>query len=70
MTQTERPLSARDRILVALDFDNANDAIALTRSLAGSVGGVKVGLELVNAAGFEIFDRLTEAGAERIFYDA
>ncbi|MES2461673.1 MAG: orotidine-5'-phosphate decarboxylase [Armatimonadota bacterium] len=70
MTQTDRPVSARDRILVALDFDNAADAVALTQSLRGAVGGVKVGLELVNAAGFDIFDQLTDAGAERIFYDA
>ena len=59
-----------ERILVALDYDNAEDALRLTRALAGKVGGVKVGLELVNAVGFEIFSRLTEAGATRIFYDA
>lgn len=70
MTPTDALPSARDRILAALDFDNAADAMALTRSLGGSVGGVKVGLELVNAAGFDIFDRLRDAGAERIFYDA
>jgi orotidine-5'-phosphate decarboxylase len=57
-------------VLVALDFDNAADAVALTRSLAGSIGGVKVGLELVNAVGFDIFTQLNDAGAERIFYDA
>jgi orotidine-5'-phosphate decarboxylase len=70
MTSTDGLSRARNRILVALDFDNAADAVALTRSLAGSVGGVKVGLELVNAAGFDIFTQLTDAGAERIFYDA
>jgi orotidine-5'-phosphate decarboxylase len=59
-----------ERILVALDYDNAEDAIALTAKLAGKVGGFKVGLELVNAVGFDIFDRLSDAGAERIFYDA
>ncbi len=59
-----------ERILVALDYDNAEDAVRLTRALAGKVGGVKVGLELVNASGFDIFSRLTDAGATRIFYDA
>jgi orotidine-5'-phosphate decarboxylase len=63
-------VNAHERILVALDYDNASDAIALTMKLKGKVGGFKVGLELVNSAGFEIFDRLQEAGAERIFYDA
>lgn len=59
-----------ERILVALDYDNADDAVRLARSLAGKIGGVKVGLELVNSAGFDIFARLTDAGATRIFYDA
>ena len=58
------------RLLVALDYDNAADALALARKLAGKVGGVKVGLELVNAAGFDVFARLMDAGASRIFYDA
>ncbi|MBC8103710.1 MAG: orotidine-5'-phosphate decarboxylase [Cytophagales bacterium] len=70
MTQSDFSPSAKDRILIALDFDNADDAIRMTRSLAGNVGGFKVGLELVNAVGFDIFDRLMDAGAERIFYDA
>ncbi|GAB4451910.1 MAG: orotidine-5'-phosphate decarboxylase [Armatimonadaceae bacterium] len=60
----------KDRILVALDVDNLEDALQLTRQLTGKVGGFKVGLELVNAAGFDVFTRLQDAGAERIFYDA
>ncbi len=63
-------MNAHERILVALDFDNAPEAIALTRKLQGKVGGFKVGLELVNAAGFEIFSQLADAGADKIFYDA
>ncbi|MBC8141141.1 MAG: orotidine-5'-phosphate decarboxylase, partial [Armatimonadetes bacterium] len=59
---------SHERILVALDYDTAEPAIELTRRLAGKVGGVKVGLELVNAVGFDIFARLTDAGATRIFY--
>lgn len=61
---------ASDRLLIALDFDNAETPLRLARSLAGRVGGFKVGLELVNAAGTDIFERLRDAGAERIFYDA
>lgn len=60
----------KDRILVALDFDTADEALVLAQQLAGKVGGVKVGLELVNAAGFDIFTRLQDAGIDRIFYDA
>ena len=63
-------MNPTERILVALDVDNADDAVQLARLLRGRVGGYKVGLELVNAAGFDIFDRLRDAGADRIFYDA
>jgi orotidine-5'-phosphate decarboxylase len=62
--------NAHERILVALDYDNADDAVRLTRTLVGRVGGFKVGIELVNAAGFDVFDRLKDAGADRLFYDA
>jgi orotidine-5'-phosphate decarboxylase len=59
-----------ERILVALDFDDAEPALKLARTLAGKVGGMKVGLELINAAGFDIIARLQDAGMTRIFYDA
>lgn len=59
-----------EQILVALDVDNEDAALSLVRKLSGRVGGFKIGLELVNAAGFAVFDRLVEAGAGRLFYDA
>jgi orotidine-5'-phosphate decarboxylase len=39
--------------------------------LNGHVAGFKIGLELVNAAGFDVFDRLREAVGDdiKIFYD-
>jgi len=69
MTNSFLP-AARERILVALDFDNEDDACALVKRLAGRVGGFKAGLELVNAVGPDVFARLRDAGANRIFYDA
>ena len=69
MTPNEQPESDNP-VLVALDFDNADDALRLVRDVVGRVGGYKVGLELVNGAGFDIFARLQDAGADRIFYDA
>lgn len=60
----------KDRILVALDVSETDAALRLVKTLAGRVGGFKVGLELVNAAGLDIFARLADAGAGRIFYDA
>lgn len=63
-------MQARERILIALDTSDQEQAVGWVKALSPYVGGFKVGLELVHAAGFGIFDRLREAGAQRIFYDA
>jgi orotidine-5'-phosphate decarboxylase len=63
-------MRARERVLIALDTSDPQQAVAWVRQLAPYVGGFKVGLELVHAAGFSIFDHLRAAGAQRIFYDA
>lgn len=63
-------MQARERILIALDTSDAVQAVQWVRMLAPHVGGFKVGLELVHAAGFGIFDRLRKAGAQKLFYDA
>jgi orotidine-5'-phosphate decarboxylase len=60
----------KNPILIPLDVDNAEAAERLVRQLAPVVGGFKIGLELVNAAGFDIFTRVADAGATHIFYDA
>jgi orotidine-5'-phosphate decarboxylase len=57
-----------DPILVALDVDNADDAMRLVKMLGGKVGGFKVGLELVNSVGMDILSRISEYG--NVFYDA
>lgn len=61
---------ARDKIILALDVDSETKAIGLVRSLNDEVGAFKVGLELFNSTGPDIFGRLRQAGAEQIFYDA
>lgn len=61
---------AQSRVLVALDVDTEAEGLSIARETAPFVGGVKVGLQLVNSAGLDIFDRLRDAGATRIFYDA
>jgi len=63
-------MDAKDRIICALDVDNAFRALQLVRMLREHVGVFKVGLELLNAAGTEIIEKLQDAGADRIFYDA
>lgn len=63
-------MAARDKIIVALDVSSAEAAAELAAKLRGYVGAFKVGLELFNAAGPDVFERLRDAGVERIFYDA
>lgn len=58
-----------DKIIIPLDVDSAEKAVELVELLKDDVGAFKVGLELVNAAGFGVFDRIRAAGAARVFYD-
>ena len=59
------------KTLVPLDVDTTKKALDLAGQLAGEVAGYKVGLELVNAAGFGLFDDLrAQAGPDaKVFYD-
>jgi len=61
---------SKDKIIVALDVDSEEKALELVRELAGEVGAFKAGLELLNVAGPQIFGKLKDAGADRVFYDA
>jgi len=63
-------MEAKDRIICALDVDDLGRAVHLVAQLKHSVGVFKVGLELVNSAGIQAFERLRQAGAGRVFYDA
>ena len=60
---------SKDKIIVPLDVSTADEAVKLVELLKDFVGAFKVGLELVNNCGFEIFDRIKSAGAKKIFYD-
>jgi orotidine-5'-phosphate decarboxylase len=62
-------LDPRERLILALDVDNAFEAVRLARLLSGHVGAFKVGLELVNSTGLGVLDKLKDSGASRIFYD-
>ncbi len=62
-------IAPKERIILALDVDNAFQALQIVQKLNGHVGAFKVGLELVNAAGIGILEKLRDAGADRIFYD-
>ncbi len=64
-------MNTESRILVALDTDTAQKALDLAGQVVGEVAGYKVGLELINAAGFGLLDDLkAQAGPDtKIFYD-
>ena len=58
------PKRPQDRILVAIDTPEEARAVQLSRSLAGAVGGVKLGLEFFNANGPDGVRRVVRAGPE------
>lgn len=59
-----------DRILVALDFAALDEAVSVARGLASCVGGFKVGLELMQAAGGPQVVSALQGFGRPIFYDA
>ncbi|MBF7082273.1 orotidine-5'-phosphate decarboxylase [Desulfallas sp. Bu1-1] len=58
----------RDKLIVALDVDTRDGALALVRELAGQVGFFKVGMELFYGAGSGIVREIIDAGA-KVFLD-
>ena len=64
----EKPKTAKDRIILALDVDNLKEARELVRELKDYVGYFKIGLPLIVNYGFEAFRLLEEYGA-KCYYD-
>lgn len=62
-------IEAKDRLIVALDFSNKRDALALVESLDGVVSFFKVGLELFMAEGCELVKELRERRKKKVFLD-
>jgi orotidine-5'-phosphate decarboxylase len=61
-------IAAKDRLALALDVDNDQEALAIVAELKDSVGVFKVGLQLFTAYGPDIVRRITGMGG-RVFLD-
>ncbi len=62
------PADNRDKLIVALDFPSANEALAMVDRLEGTCRWFKVGLELYYAAGNPVVEALRTRGFE-VFLD-
>jgi orotidine-5'-phosphate decarboxylase len=67
-TATAETVSAKEKLIVALDFENAEDALRLYGELRDDAGMFKVGSQLFTTAGPDFVRRLVKDGA-RIFLD-
>ena len=62
-------LSPRDRLIVALDFPEVEDARRAVEMLGHEVGVYKIGLELLFRGGAELAEELADQG-DSVFFDA
>lgn len=72
MTTTTKAVSpdqeVRNRIIVALDVETRDQAMEISRELAGRVGAVKIGLQLFTAAGPAVVREIADLG-NKVFLD-
>ena len=61
-------LSPRDRLIIALDVDNAKSAKEAVRTLSGRVGAFKIGFELFVSEGPSIVEMVQDEGG-KVFLD-
>jgi orotidine-5'-phosphate decarboxylase len=61
-------MNAKEKLIVALDVDSAERALALFDSLRDTVGMFKIGMQLFTAAGPDLVRRIIASGG-RIFLD-
>jgi orotidine-5'-phosphate decarboxylase len=67
-TGTAGTVSAREKLIVALDVESADEALRLFGELRGEAGMFKVGSQLFTSAGPDLVRRLVADGA-RLFLD-
>src|SRR5947208_12492597 len=68
MNSQSRTVSARDRLIVALDVPTQTEALNFVRDLSPEVSFFKIGLQLYTAAGPEIVRAVSATGA-KVFLD-
>ena len=68
MPSTERIVSPKDRLAIALDVADQHEALKLVNRLGDTCRWFKVGMELYYAAGNEIVEKLRDRGFN-IFLD-
>lgn len=61
-------MNPKDRIVLALDVDTHNEALALVKELTPFVGVFKIGMQLYNSIGPAIVQEVNELGG-RVFVD-
>ncbi len=64
----QKPKNPKDRIILALDVDDFNEAKKLVRELKDYVGFFKVGLQLYTSVGSEIIEMIHDEGG-KVFFD-
>jgi orotidine-5'-phosphate decarboxylase len=67
-TGTAETISAKEKLIVALDFESADEALSLYKELRDEAGMFKVGSQLFTTAGPDLVRRLVREGA-RLFLD-
>ncbi|MBA2380060.1 MAG: orotidine-5'-phosphate decarboxylase [Blastocatellia bacterium] len=65
---SETLITAKDRVIIALDVSTAAEAREVVGELKGEVGAFKIGLQLFTAAGPDVVREITSAGV-RVFLD-
>ncbi len=66
--EQRKPILAKDRIILALDFDTIDEVIKYVDLLKDYVGYFKVGLQLFTACGFKSVEVIKEHGG-KVYFD-
>lgn len=63
-----RPLNTREKIIIALDVETADEARSIISELGSRVGALKIGLQLFTTAGPDFVREVTASGV-KVFLD-